>query len=172
MPKVFHQDNELAMCGVWILSRCEMMLKPFDDTVDNEDEYETPPRLYNELVKKYHIFPKIDAAATAQNRKCLQYFSKTDSALFHEWIKDTWCNPPHSLTGLFVSKAYNEWQKHNINIMMLIPTNTMSAAFWHGCVEGHAEYHPIFGRIRFLQNGRPSSHKSRNAYVVVIWRRK
>jgi hypothetical protein len=55
--------------------------------------------------------------------------------------------------------------------MMILPTNTMSSKYWHECIEGITEYHPIKGRIRFLVDGKPSKHMSRNAYCVVIWRR-
>lgn len=58
-----------------------------------------------------------------------------------------------------------------MNIMMIIPTNTMSSGYWHNYIEKFAEYHPIKGRIRFLVDGKPSKHTSRNAYCVVIWRK-
>jgi len=54
--------------------------------------------------------------------------------------------------------------------MMILPANTVSSQYWHDCIEGIAEYHPIKGRIRFLRDGKPSEYPSRNAYVVVIWR--
>lgn len=137
------------------------------------DEYETPQELYQLLCDKYRIFPTIDVAATHEMKKCDQYFTKQDSGLENSWDSDVWCNPPHTLTGKFVEKAYNEWRHHNINIILLIPANTVSSKFWHSFIEGNAEYYAQpQGRIRFLQDGKPSKYQARNAYMVVIFRRR
>jgi len=152
-------------------------LKEFDDTISDEDEYETPQELYEKLCQKYQINPLLDAAANANNTKC-QFF--LGDALHTQWtlgdkypeIVDVWCNPPHSRTEEFVKRADNQWQKYNINIIMIIPANTMSSNFWHECIEGITEYHAIKGRPTFLKNGKPTKFNSRNAYVCVIWRKR
>jgi len=151
------------------------------------DDYETPNELYDQLCNKYKVYPTIDVCANAQNTKCIYYIDEEMNALETEWnigkvrdgvtltLLDTeavWCNPPYSLTGDFVKCAYEQHLKHNLTIMMLIPTNTMSSAYWHEYIEGKAEYHPIKGRIRFLLNGKPTPFASRNANVLVIWRKK
>jgi len=143
--------------------------------LSKSDEWETPRDLVHELANKYGVFPVLDAAANADNSK-LSYW--LDNALNEEWftddmgLVDVWCNPPHSKNEQFVRKAFEQWKKHNINIMMILPTNTMSSIYWHDCIEGIAEIHPIKGRIRFLYNGKPAKDVSRNAYVCVIWRKK
>ena len=38
--------------------------------------------------------------------------------------------------------------------------------------DSNIEIHPVFGRPRFLRNGRPSKFPSRNSYFVVVWRKK
>lgn len=146
------------------------------------DEYETPDELYNKLCNDYDIIPHLDVATNQKNSKCefgLFYANESHNALNYEWHHpeldisvNVWCNPPHSLNEKFVRKAFEQWQKHNINIMMLLPCNTQSSKYWHECIEGVAEYHPIKGRIRFLVGGKPSKHASRNAYCIVIWRKK
>ena len=146
-------------------------LKSFDENVVEEDEYETPPELYKDLCKKYDISPELDVCADALNKKCDYYFDMTMDGLYNPWRHDVWCNPPHSITEKFVRRAKFQWKKYNINIMMIIPTNTMSSIFWHECIEDIAEYHAIKGRPRFLQNGKKAPHISRNAYVCVIWRK-
>jgi len=147
-------------------------LNDFDKTVNNEDEYETPHKLFVRLCLMFNIHPIVDYAADNINRKCLDYLDKHKNALRYSWRKDGWINPPHTLSGGFVKKAYQEWLNNNVNLMMIIPTNTMSSQFWHECIEGIAEYHAIKGRIRFLQNGKPAKYASRNAYVCVIWRKR
>jgi hypothetical protein len=70
-----------------------------------------------------------------------------------------------------VEKAYNEWQRNDISIIMLIPANTCSSKYWHDYIEGNAEYHAVKGRIRFLHDGSPSEYVSRNSYMCVIFRK-
>lgn len=136
------------------------------------DEYETPHDIFNSLCEKYQIIPMIDVCANVDNKKCSDFFDIDTDGLTYDWTVDVWCNPPHSITGKFVEKAFNEWTKNNINIMMLIPANTCSSVYWHDFIEGNAEYHAIKGRIRFLRNGSPSDHVSRNAYMCVIFRKR
>jgi len=153
-------------------------LKPYDDTQEpDEDSYETPPDLYARLCKNYRINPQLDAAARSYNRICLDYL---DDALHQEWLAnghrvDVWCNPPHSLNEAFVRRADQQHRKHNINIMMIIPTNCQSAQFWHDLIEDEhhvkTENHPILKRPRFLKNHKPTGNGSRNAYRVIIWRK-
>ena len=113
----------------------------------------------------------IDVCATRENSKCVLYFTEKDNGLVQSWDQDIWCNPPHSMTGDFVRKAYSEWLKNNINIMLLIPANTVSTVYWHEYIEDIAEYHAVKGRIRFLRDGLPSKFQSRNSYMLVIYRK-
>jgi hypothetical protein len=98
-------------------------------------------------------------------------------ALEEDWLGskrkklDVWCNPPHSKTEDFVRKAFEQWKKHNINIMMIIPANSMCTNYAEECIVPHAEYHPINRRFcKFLINGKTKDH-ARNGYFVVIWRK-
>ena len=135
------------------------------------DEWETPKELFDEFCEKYNIHPRLDPCATSANRKCLLYFTEEENGLQQEWEHDVWCNPPHSMTGDFVRKAYSEWLQNNINIMLLVPANTVSTIWWHEYVENTTEYHAIKGRIRFLRDGKPSEFVSRNSYILIIYRK-
>ncbi len=150
-------------------------LKQFDDTLvgnEMEDEYETPKTLYHRLCEKYYIQPWYDVAATYENKKCTYCYTKETDGLSQMWIRDVWCNPPHSLTEEFVKKADGQWLTHNINIIMIVPANAICAHYFDDILEEHAKYHRIPGRITFLRNGRPSKYPSRNGYFVVIWRKR
>lgn len=136
------------------------------------DEYETPTSLFDDLCKSYNIEPKLDVACTQENKKCFFRITKEENALNRMWPYDVWCNPPHTMNEEFVRKAYDQWLKTNINVMMILPANTCSSLYWHQCVQGSAEIHPIKGRIKFLVNGEPSKFPSRNAYICVIWRKR
>jgi hypothetical protein len=109
--------------------------------------------------------------ATQQNTKCILHINEKINSLRQDWDHDSWCNPPHSMTGDFVRKAYSEWLKNNINIILLIPANTVSTGYWHEYIEGITEYHAVKGRIKFLRDGMPSKFQSRNSYMVVIYRK-
>lgn len=162
-------------------------LKPFDDNLtgnEKEDEYETPPELYFDLCMTYQLKPELDVAANQENSKCK--FFLTDG-LHKEWMKphsyklrtntkfkgvDVWCNPPHSLTEQFVKRANQQAIKHNINILMIVPANSICAKYWDEILESpFVEYFRISGRITFYRNRKPSKFPSRNGYFVIIWRK-
>lgn len=135
------------------------------------DEYETPNELFLELSKKYNIKPILDAAANIDNTKCPYWYSKEDDALTKKWDLDTWCNPPHSLTKKFVLKADEQWLRNNINILMIIPANSICAKYCNDIfVNRHATYHRINGRPVFNVGGKPCPEPSRNSYFAIVWR--
>ena len=132
------------------------------------DEWETPDELYEHLCYKYNIFPEWDVACNDNNYKCNAGLL---DALNQEWTGDSWCNPPHSKTEEFVRRAVTQWKKHNINILMIIPANSMCTNYAEDCIQPHAEYHPINRKFcKFLMNGKEKD-SSRNGYFVVIWRK-
>jgi len=158
-------------------------LKEFDDRINpDEDSYETEPKLVKHFAEIYNLDFKLDVSATYENRKCFSYISKEENALLTEWkivdpneCVDVWCNHPHSLNEEFLRRANAQWMKHNINICMLIPANTMSTDYYKELIENETEYfienHPVQPRPKFLKNGRPVKMGSRNAYQVLIWRK-
>lgn len=148
-----------------------------------DDEFWTPIELYERLCKLYKIEPELDAAANEQNKKCDRFL---DNAMFQEWVidnngyfkrVDVWCNPPHSKTEEFIRRANTQHEKYNINIMMIVPTNVESSQVWTDIVEDDyvdkVENHRVFKRPKFLKHGfKKTKFSSRNAYRVIIWRKK
>ena len=140
------------------------------------DEYETPDDLFWDICKFTFLNPELDVCATPTNSKCEYFLTKYHDALTEDWVVgsrnvDVWCNPPHSKTRQFVERVNKQWWKHNINIIMLVPANAITAKYFDDIFDTEqAEYHRISGRIRFLVNGEPSKYPSRNGYFVVIWR--
>lgn len=155
-------------------------LKEIDDRVEpDEDSYETDPDLIFRLELQFGLNFDLDAAAKDYNAK-YDYF--LNDALHQEWTRsngykvDVWCNPPHSLNEEFIIRADAQHKKHNINICMIVPTNCQSMPTWHKLIESETilitENHPIKGRPKFFKNGRKTKFPSRNAYRVIIWRKK
>ena len=142
------------------------------------DEWETPKELYHFIIHEVGFAPVLDVCATKENSKCLHHIWKELDGLNYEWTGDVWCNPPHSETSKWVEYANQQWRKNNINVVMLIPANTMSSIYFHKVVmlEKNStklvDFFPLLGRIRFLQNGKESEHKSRNSYIVVVFKKR
>ena len=141
------------------------------------DDWETPNHLYQHLCGKYNIHPTLDVAADFINTKTKVFHN---DSLDTEWCydmvnpeyRDVWCNPPHSKTESFVKKADEQWKKHNINILMIVPANSICAHYFDDVFDNnHASYYRISGRPQFLRNGKVSKFPSRNSYFVVIWRK-
>lgn len=162
----------------------ESNLKLVDDrftTVEEDDDnYETPDRLFNDLCMKYNIRPILDVCADEINRKCLDYISKEQNALFTEWILnnkvvDVWANPPGSIQLDFIARAESQYLKYNMNILMILPTRVMGTPIWDKYIEDDynrkREYHKITGRPTFLKHGRKTKWSAMHAYVCVIWRK-
>jgi phage N-6-adenine-methyltransferase len=144
---------------------------------NEDDEWETPKELYKHLCEKYKIYPKLDVCANYKNTKCYDWFC-TPYGLTEKWLSkspvekvDVWCNPPHSKNKEFVKQAYDQWVKHNITIMMILPANALCTNYATNWIEPFAEYHPINrSYCKFLKNGQELD-SSRNGYFVVIWRK-
>jgi len=137
------------------------------------DEYETPDIIVKKLSKLYNIKPEMDVACNDENCKTPYRLPRGDSLLYqwsNAYKSDVWCNPPHSLTKEFVLKADDVWKKENLNIMMIIPANSITTKYFEKVID-NVEIHPIFGRITFLVDKKPSSYPARNGYFCVIWRK-
>lgn len=159
-------------------------------TMQNKDEWYTPKELYLYICKFLKLTPKLDVCATKDYHLCEYFFTKEDDALKRDWLikagtkkTSVWCNPPGSQIQEFIDKAHEQWIKHDINIIMLIPTNSISnkgfEKIWNTFLNyTNIQIYPLFGvRPRFL-DGRenPSKPKvpklgSRNGYIVLVFRK-
>lgn len=158
-----------------ILCRNCQGLKAFDDLEEpDEDSYETDPKLIKRMEENYNLYFQLDAAAKNYNKKCPDYLH---NALYQDWTRgDVWCNPPHSLNEEFIKRADAQHKKYNINICMIVPTNCQSMGTWHKLIESETkiitENHPLLKRPSFFKRGRKTKFSSRNAYRVIVWRKK
>lgn len=120
--------------------------------VNINDNWETPPLVLADVMKKYDIHPIFDVCATIQNKKFPQYFTPEDNGLTKEWREDFFMNPPYSQINQWMKKAYEQHLKYNVNGLVLVFAKT-SVRWWHEYIEGKAEVHFQKGRIRFLLDG-------------------
>ncbi len=142
--------------------------------LSESDEWETPIDLYDMLCEKYKLYPTLDVAATFSNSKCRGFLT---DAFCGSWkpnslVNTVWCNPPNREIKKFVEKAEHEWRFSDLNIMMIIPANSMCTNYAQEFIYMKAEFHPINRRwCKFLFEGKSKDH-ARNGYFVVIWRKR
>jgi site-specific DNA-methyltransferase (adenine-specific) len=122
------------------------------DYITPKDEWQTPPELFKQLDDEFHF--QLDAAATAQNRKCEAFFNKEVDALKVSWGKDsTFLNPPYSQGNidLFMEKARIEGNQmaEEGYVVCLVPVAS-DTQWWHRSVMLAKEIRFIKGRVRFI----------------------
>lgn len=153
-----------------------------------DDEFETPWDDYYDIIHFVKTAPLLDVFATHQNSKCTWELTKTENAFTTDWllpdgtVGDVWVNHPHSDHPRALWRAENQYRKFNMNITMIIPTNVGRTHYWHDIIEpnrfkrynlnGHIDLELYWKTIRFLKDGKPSKDSSRNAYFILVWRKK
>lgn len=146
------------------------------------DEWWTEQKLFDKLTKYYNFYPEIDVAATYANKLCTYYFDKKDNALTRNWIigkkkRKCWLNPPNKLMRFFIVKTYEQFKKHGIQTMMIVPLNVQSSSTWWKYIQEPMEsgerifVRPIEKRPKFLYQGRKDTG-SINGYCIVIFGRR
>lgn len=111
------------------------------------EEWATPQDLFDRLNEKYSF--NLDAASTDENAKCERHFTKEQDGLSKNWGGcRVWLNPPYGRTiGAWIRKAYEEAQKPDTLVCMLLPARTDTAWFHDYCVKGEIEF--LRGRLKF-----------------------
>jgi phage N-6-adenine-methyltransferase len=136
------------------------------------DEWATPQAFFDVLRAEFDLC--VDVAATAENRKCPDYFGpgsrQGEDGLAADWrqfgsLSRCWCNPPYSrgLQGKFIAKAAAE-RLRGVLTVMLLPARTDTKAF-HAHIYDASKWAPrpgveirfIPGRLKFVGavNGAP-----------------
>lgn len=141
------------------------------------DNLTTPIEIFRKCQKIWNTECTLDVCATKNTTKCNDYFSIKDNGLKQEWkSKCIWCNPPHSQTGLWVKKAYEQWIKHNIRIIMLLPVNTLTSNYFKKYAMPYIKFQKkmILSRINFLnpRTNKPSKYNSVNGYMTIFYERR
>lgn len=105
--------------------------------------WETPDDLFAKVDSMFHFTR--DVCATAENKKCEQFYSEQDSCLEHTWDGINWMNPPYKDMKKFIQKAYNE-HEHAVTVC-LIPARTNTKWWYEWCMQGEVYF--ICGRPKF-----------------------
>jgi phage N-6-adenine-methyltransferase len=108
-------------------------------------DWETPAELFNELDAEFGF--EIDVCATAENAKCLHFFSPEQDGLKQSWRGTCWMNPPYgSALPRWMAKAYTA-SLEGATVVCLVPART-DTRWWHDFAM-RGEIRLIRGRVRF-----------------------
>lgn len=115
----------------------------------DSDEWETPQWLYDELNKEFKF--ELDPCATSENAKCPLHLTKEDDGLSKSWGgKRCFVNPPYSKLKAWVHKAWEEFNKGSL-VVLLLPARTDTEAF-HNYIWDRENHRPQANRqVRFLK---------------------
>lgn len=109
--------------------------------INNDDNYATPPELYNELNKEFNF----DFDPCPYNEGKI-----INDGLKIDWGKSNFVNPPYSqkLKEQFIIKGVEEMKKGNISVF-LIPVSTSTKLFHDYIKPNASEIRFLKGRVKF-----------------------
>ena len=112
------------------------------------DLWSTPNDFFDKLNDEFHF--TLDPCSTHENAKCYKHFTEEENGLLQDWGNEVvFCNPPYGRQIKdWVKKAYEESQKDNTTVVMLIPART-DTIYFHEYIYHKAEIRFIKGRLKF-----------------------
>jgi len=121
--------------------------KPFFELVEKQMNLIFPPQNTN---KQPEFKFTLDPASTDENALTKKHFTKKDNGLIKSWRgNNIFLNPPYSAMGEWVKKAYNESQKENTKVVMILPPRT-DTKYWHKWIMKAYMILYCKGRVNFL----------------------
>ena len=129
----------------------------------------TPQAFFDELDNEFHFV--LDAAATEKVKKCKKCYTPETDGLAQSWDVGgaVFCNPPYGPSiKRWVKKAYDESQKCDHPIVLLIPART-DTSYFHDYIYGKAELRFIRGRLKFTDEDGNSSMSAPFPSMVVVY---
>jgi phage N-6-adenine-methyltransferase len=141
----------------------------------SHDNWRTPPELFNVLDEEFEF--DLDAAASEANKLCPVCITAENDALTTEWLwnghrdatSSVWCNPPYTLIGPFVKRAYEQSQEHHITTVVLIPTYS-DPKYWRDYICKSHEIRHLVGRLQFLDENGMKKQSARFPSSVIVFK--
>jgi len=108
--------------------------------ISNDDNYATPPELYNELNNEFNF----------DFDPCPYCEGELVDGLSIDWGKSNYINPPYSqkLKEMFVKKSIEESKKGN-TCVLLLPVSTSTKLFHEYIKPNAKEIRFLKGRVKF-----------------------
>ena len=120
----------------------------------------TPKDFFNKLDQEFDF--TLDPCCTEKSALCKQYFTPNEDGLKQNWGGyRVFVNPPYGRQiGKWVKKCYEEGQKPNTTVVMLIPART-DTRYFHDYIFGKTEIRFIKGRLKFINLDYEGDEKDR-----------
>jgi phage N-6-adenine-methyltransferase len=129
------------------------------------DLWATPQDFFDQLNEEFHF--TLDPCATPENAKCAKYYTIEEDGLKQDWGGEVvFCNPPYGkVLKSWVKKCYEESQKPNTTVVMLIPARTDTSYFHDYIYHNAKEIRFLRGRLKFGDSKNPAPFPS----MVVVF---
>ena len=131
------------------------------------DQWSTPQDFFDALNREFSF--TLDPCADESNHKCEKFFTKEDDGLSQSWGGYTvFCNPPYGRAIKdWVKKSFEEAQRPDTTVVMLIPART-DTSYFHEYIyqKPNVETRFIRGRLKFGDEKNSAPFPS----MVVIFR--
>ena len=130
------------------------------------DNWATPQDFFDKLNEEFHF--TLDPCANYENHKCDMFYTKEQDGLTKDWGGHVvFCNPPYGKEiADWVRYSYEQSQKPNTTVVMLIPART-DTRYFHDYIYGKAEIRFIKGRLKFGDSTTAAPFPS----MVVVYRK-
>ncbi len=114
-----------------------------------EEKWQTPNKVFNKLNEEFNF--TLDPCCQHDSAKCKKYYTPIEDGLSQSWEGEAvFVNPPYGRElRKWVEKCYNEGQKENTKVVMLIPSRT-DTTYFHDFIYHKSEIRFIRGRIKFI----------------------
>jgi phage N-6-adenine-methyltransferase len=137
-------------------------------TENSKDNWETPPYFFNLLDLEFNF--DVDLASSEVNHLCDEYYTEENSGLKANCKgKTVFLNPPFSNKEIWLKKAYEESQKLDTIVIVIIPANT-DTEWWHKyCMRKAYEIRFCKGRVNFLLNGEETKNGATFPLSIIVF---
>lgn len=112
------------------------------------DNWATPQDFFDQLNEEFQF--TLDPCANEENHKCDLFYTREQDGLSKDWGgHSVFCNPPYGKEiADWVRYSYEQSQKPNTTVVMLIPART-DTRYFHDYIYGKAEIRFVRGRLKF-----------------------
>ena len=129
--------------------------------------WDTPSDFFNTINQEFNF--TLDPACMEYSAKCPKFYTPETDGLSQSWEGETvWLNPPYGrVIGDWIKKAYEEAQKPNPTVVLLLPSRTDTKWFHDYCIKG--EVRLIRGRLKFTNVHNDTSTTAPFPSVLVVF---
>jgi phage N-6-adenine-methyltransferase len=92
-------------------------------------EWATPADLFAKLDREFAF--TLDVAATGENAKCRQFFTRKENGLSQQWSGRVFCNPPYGREiGHWIAKGWESVQAGACDVVVCLVPARVDTAWW------------------------------------------